>query len=171
MGRKLVVILIVLALVAVAAIKILVDRSSGETRRQPLAAVSVQKPTREKIIQQIQLTGDVLPVQQANIFSKVSGTLDQVLVNIGSHAKAGQILAIIDTTELAQQLEQMQATYFNARVSFERTRQLLDRNLVSKQDLDNAEALMKVAAANFDTLSSPLRFAGISQGVIWTRAQ
>jgi len=162
MGQKLAIIFVTLALIAVAAIRIFGDRAAGETRRQNLPVVSVQKLTREKITQRIELTGDVLPIQQANIFSKVSGTLDRVFVNIGSAVKTGQLLALIDTTELAQQFQQMQATYYNARVSFQRTQQLLDRNLVSKQDLDNAEALMKVAAANFDNARTRLGYARIT---------
>lgn len=162
MKQKLVLTLFILALIVVAAVKILGDRPASETRRQNLPAVSVQKPARELIVQRIQLTGDVLPVRQANIFSKVSGTLDQVYANIGSVVKPGQALALIDTTELAQQVQQMQATYYNARISFQRTQQLLERNLVSKQDLDNAEALMKVAEANFDNARTRLGYALIT---------
>ena len=162
MKTKIVITLAVVVLLGVAAVKILNDQPSGAARRQNLPVVSVAKPTREQISQRIQLTGDVLPVQQANIFAKVSGTLDRVFVNIGSTVRAGQVLALIDTTELAQQLEQTEATYYNARVSFQRTQQLLQRNLVSKQDLDNAEALMKVASANFDNAKTRLAYARIT---------
>lgn len=150
------------ALVSVVALKILADRPAGETRRQGAIAVIADTARRETIVQRIQLTGDVLPIQQASIFSKVSGTLDQVYVNIGSPVGMNQVLAIIDTTELTQQVRQMAATYYNARASYLRTKQLLDGNLASKQDLDNAEALMKVAQSNFDNARTRLGYAQIA---------
>jgi RND family efflux transporter MFP subunit len=153
---------VVVLLIALAAYKILSDRPASDTRRQNVTAVTVETPQREKIIQRIQLTGDVIPVQQASIFSKVSGTLDRVFVNIGSMVKSGQVLALIDTTELVQQVEQTAATFFNARATFQRTKQLLQGNLVSKQDLDNAEALMRVAEANFDNAKTRLGYARIT---------
>jgi hypothetical protein len=67
---------LVVLLAAVAAYKILGDSAGSETRRQNIPVVIVEKPLREKITQRIQLTGDVIAVQQASIFSKVSGTLD-----------------------------------------------------------------------------------------------
>ena len=149
-------------LILVAVYKILGDRSSSDTRRQNVATVTIEHPQHERIIQRIQLTGDVIPVQQANIFAKVSGTLDQVYVNIGAIVKSGQLLALIDTTELVQQVEQMAATFYNARATYLRTKQLLEGNLVSKQDLDNAEALMKVAEANYDNARTRLGYARIS---------
>jgi membrane fusion protein (multidrug efflux system) len=153
---------LVVVLVAAAIYKIVGDRPSAEMRRQNIIAVTVQQPQRETIIQRIQLTGDVLPIQQASIFSKVSGTLDRVYANIGTKARTGQLLALIDTTELVQQVEQMAATYYNARATFLRTKQLLEQNLVSKQDLDNAEALMLVAQANLDGAKTRLGYARIT---------
>lgn len=173
MKRKIVVpIVIVVALLAVAAYKILSDRPSSEMRRQNIPAVTVEKPKREKVTQRIQLTGDVIPVQQASIFSKVSGTLDRMYVNIGSAVKSGQLLALIDTTELVQQFQQTQATYYNTRASYQRTKELLEGSLVSKQDLDNAEATMKVALANYDNAKTRLGYARITapfSGIITKR--
>jgi RND family efflux transporter MFP subunit len=155
-------ILIVLALVSVVVIKVLGDRPAGEMRRQGAVAVIADTARRETIVQRIQLTGDVLPIQQASIFSKVSGNLDQVNVNIGSLVRINQILAVIDTTELIQQVQQMAATYYNARATYLRTKQLLDGNLASKQDLDNADALMQVAQSNFDNARTRLGYARIT---------
>lgn len=153
---------LVVLLAAVAAYKILGDSAGSETRRQNIPVVIVEKPLREKITQRIQLTGDVIAVQQASIFSKVSGTLDRVYDNIGSKVKLGQILALIDTTELTQQVQQTAATFFNARATYERTKQLLQGNLVSKQDLDNADALMRVAEANYENAQTRLGYAWIT---------
>ena len=142
--------------------KILDDKPDAEMRRQNTPTVKIGKPMRQDITERIELTGDVVAIQQASIFSKVSGTLERVFVNIGSPVRRGQLLALIDTTELKQQLQQAEATFFNARLSYDRTQQLLQQNLVSKQDLDNAEAQLKISQANYDAAATRLSYARIT---------
>ncbi len=163
MKRKtLIPIAVVLFLIAVVVLKVLFDRPTSDSRRQNAVAVKVDKARRETVIQRIQITGDVIPIQQASIFSKVSGNLDRVYVNIGARVRTGQLLALIDTTELVQQLQQMSATFYNPRVTYQRTKQLLEGSLVAKQDVDNAEALMKVAEANYENAKTRLGYARIT---------
>jgi membrane fusion protein (multidrug efflux system) len=81
---------------------------------------------------------------------------------MGAEVRQGRVLALIDTTELFQQYQQASATFQNAKLTYERTRDLLEQNLVSKQDLDNADATMKVAAAAFETAKTRLGYAWIT---------
>jgi multidrug resistance efflux pump len=71
----------------------------------------------------------------------VSGTLDLVYVDMGSAVRRGQMLALIDTTELSQTRGQAAAT---------------------AQDLENAEATMKVAVAALDIATTRLDYARIT---------
>ena len=98
---------------------------------------------------------------QAGIFSKVSGNLESIYTDMGSNVFSGQLLATIDSTELYQQFQQTNATYQNARMTFDRVQQLIDKNLASKQDLDNADAAMKVAKANYEAAATRLSYARI----------
>jgi membrane fusion protein (multidrug efflux system) len=72
------------------------------------------------------------------------------------------LLAVIDSTELVQQDQQSTATFLNAQMNYQRTRQLLDQNLVAKEDLDNAEASMRVADANRVLAKTRLGYARIT---------
>jgi RND family efflux transporter MFP subunit len=139
--------------------------SSGDgsdTRRQNIPLVKIGKPSRDTMRYVLEFTGDMVAARQANIFSKVGGNLEKVYVDMGAEVRQGQLLALIDTTELFLQYQQASATFENARVSFERTRDLVEQNLVSKQDLDNAEAAMKVARAASETAKTRLRYAWIT---------
>lgn len=107
-------------------------------------------------------TGDVVAIQQAAIFSKVSGNLERIYADMGMHVERNQLLALIDTTELHQQYQQAAATYQNARVTYKRTKELFEQNLVAQQDLDNAEATMKVSHAAFETATTHLAYARIT---------
>lgn len=152
----------ILAILAIVMVRIATRRSAAGPRRQSVPTVRVEKPARDTVAYTLQSTGDVVSIQQASIYSKVSGNLDHVYVNLGAVVRRNQLLALIDTTELAQQVQQTAATYYTARTDFQRKKQLLDENLVAKQDFDNAEALLKVAQANYEMAKTRLGYARIT---------
>jgi membrane fusion protein (multidrug efflux system) len=152
----------VLLLLALAAYRIFTGGSSTETRRQNTPFVKVETLRRDTVVVRLRFTGDIVPIQQAGIFSKVSGNLERVYVDMGMRVGRGQLLARIDTTELHQQYQQAQATYENARLTYQRTKDLFEQNLVAKQDLDNAGTTQKIAAAAYETAQTRLRYAWIT---------
>lgn len=154
--------LLVLLVVGVVIFRVVSGSSAADARRQSVPLVRVELPTRETVQYTLQFTGDMVAVQQAAIFSKVSGNLERVYVDMGAKVRSGQLLAMIDTTELRQQYQQASATYQNARMNYQRTRDLADQNLVAKQEVDNAEAAMKVAKANYDLAATRLGYARIT---------
>lgn len=151
-----------LAILTIVVVRVATRRSSAGPRRQNVPTVRVEKPARDTVAYTLQSTGDVVSIQQADIYSKVSGNLDHVYVNLGAMVRRNQLLALIDTTELVQQVQQTAATYYTARTDFERKKQLLDENLVAKQDFDNAEVQLKVAEANYGTAKTRLGYARIT---------
>jgi membrane fusion protein (multidrug efflux system) len=150
---------VILALVAY---RILGGGSAADSARQGAPLVRIEQPHRERVTYSLQFTGDVVAIQQASIFSKVSGNLDRVFVDMGMRVERNQTLALIDTTELHQQYQQAEATFENARLTFRRTKDLFTQNLVSGQDLDNAEATMKVTSASFEAAKTRLGYARIT---------
>lgn len=143
-----------------------VRENSKEAARRPAAilTVEVSTPQRSQIVRSLYFTGDILPIQQATIFSKVSGNLEKVLVDIGDYVKQGQLLALIDTTIYAQNARQAQgihmqaqATLQNARMNFERNESLLGQNLIAKQDLDNARTAYEIAQAQVEGAQASYR--------------
>ena len=151
----------ILAIVALVIVRTVTSNSTADVQRQNAPLVKVERPHMETVYHTLRFTGDVLAIQQANIYSKVSGNLERIYVDIGMSVRRNQLLALIDTTELYQQFQQASATYLNARVSYNRTKELAERSLVSKQDLDNAETSMKVAQAAFETAQTRLGYARI----------
>ena len=159
---KIILAIIILSSIAIVVFKIISGTGSADQRRQSTPIVKVEQPRRETIIYVLKFTGDVAPIQQVNIFSKVSGNLEKVYANMGTYVQKGQLLAQIDTTEIYQQFQQMSATYQNAKLTFQRNNDLSEQNLIAKQDLDNAEAAMKVAGANFEAAKIRLDYARIT---------
>lgn len=160
--KKIIAGIFIIALAGVVTFKIIGTNPAADTRRQSAPLVKVEKPQRETVIYKLQLTGDVAAIQQANIFSKVSGNLERVYADMGSSVRRNQILALIDSTELHEQFQLAAATFYNARVKHQRMLQLLEQNLVSKEDIDDSEAAMKVAEANFEVAKTRLSYARIT---------
>jgi membrane fusion protein (multidrug efflux system) len=121
---------------------------------RPIPSVEVSKAQLGSIARTISFTGNINAYQEANIYPKVNGNLEEEFVNIGDDVKKGQLLALIDTTIYSQNVGQAKGTYMqaeatltNAKIAYERNKSLLDQNLIAKQDLDNSETAYKVAQA------------------------
>jgi membrane fusion protein (multidrug efflux system) len=135
--------------------------ATNDTRRNNAPLVDLAKPTRQLVRYQLTYNGDVQPYQQATIYARITGSLETVNVNLGSIVRAGTILARIDSVEPYDQVQQMSATYENARLAYVRSKSLLAGNLISKQDVDNLDAAMKVAKANYELAKTRLGYTRI----------
>ncbi len=159
---KVVIFLIPVALVIAVVLRIYQSDSAAITRRQQVAQVKVELPVRQPIVQSLRLTGDVLPIRQADVYARVYGNLDSICVDIGDYVKINQLMARIDTTELAQQYRQAAATYQNALSLYERAKSLQAQNLSSAQDFETAETGMKVAKEAYEAAETKLGYAQIA---------
>jgi len=117
----------------------------NETSQIALTAVSVVSPQRSAPVQEIILPGNVQPFITSPIYSRTNGYLKQWYVDIGAHVKQGQLLAVIETPEVDQQLEQSlsnlntaKANLALAEITMNRYEGLLKSKAVAQQDVDNA---------------------------------
>ncbi len=109
---------------------------------------------RGSISQVVTATGSLQPVTSVEVGSQVSGLITEVLVDYNSPVKAGQLIAKIDSSTYEQRLRQAEADLASSKASHtltrlntERTRALRTQNLVSAQELDQAEAQLSQADA------------------------
>jgi RND family efflux transporter MFP subunit len=94
---------------------------------------------------EIVLPGNIQAFNDSPIYARTDGYLKKWYVDIGSHVKAGQLLAEIETPEVDQQLDQARADLNTAeanlqlsKITAERYQGLAQSDSVSKQDVDNA---------------------------------
>src|SRR5271156_2450376 len=116
-----------------------------ETVQAALTAVSVVSPKRTTPAEEIILPGNVQPYISSPIYARTNGYLRKWYADIGAHVKQGQLLAVIETPEVDQQLEQSisnldtaKANLALAEITRNRYEGLLKTNAVSRQDVDNA---------------------------------
>ncbi|HTY01004.1 MAG TPA: efflux RND transporter periplasmic adaptor subunit [Bacteroidota bacterium] len=155
-------VVLILGLISIVVYRFAKGTSSADPRRAQIPLVQVENPLKQLVVYELHFTGDVNAVQQAGVYAKVTGNLEKVYVDMGALVSRGQLLAQIDTTELAQQRQQAAATYENALLLYNRNKGLFEQNLVARQDLDNAEAALKVASAGYDAAKTRLGYAYIT---------
>jgi len=116
-----------------------------ETAQAALPAVSVVSPKRTAPADEIILPGNVQPFITSPIYARTNGYLKKWYFDIGAHVKQGQLLAVIETPEVDQQLQQARSNLLTAQANLElasitktRYQGLLKSNAVSQQDVDNA---------------------------------
>ena len=117
----------------------------GETATLALPSVTVVTPKQAAQSQEIVLPGNVQPFTQSPIFARTNGYLKRWYFDIGAHVKKGQLLAVIDSPEVDQQLQQARSNLSTANANLELATITRDRyqglkktNAVSQQDVDNA---------------------------------
>lgn len=118
---------------------------SAETTQAALPAVSVVSPKQTAPTDEIILPGNVQPFISSPIYARTNGYLRKWYFDIGAHVKKGQLLAIIETPEVDQQLQQARSNLLTAQANLDlaaitktRYQGLLKSNAVSQQDVDNA---------------------------------
>jgi multidrug efflux pump subunit AcrA (membrane-fusion protein) len=77
-----------------------------ETAQVALTSVSVVLPQKTTPAQEIILPGNVQPFITSPIYSRTNGYLKKWYFDIGARVKQGELLAVIETPEVDQQLEQ-----------------------------------------------------------------
>ena len=159
-------------------------RDLTEVRAVPTVAIVV--PTRVENHQGLDLPGRLEAFIRAPIYARVPGYLKSWKYDIGSRVKTGDVLAVIDTPDLDQQLMQAraalsvaQANAKLAQITAERWQSLAGTDAVAKQDVDqrnftwNANvAQVKAAQASVDQLVAEegfKRLAAPFDGIVTAR--
>jgi RND family efflux transporter MFP subunit len=108
--------------------------------------VQVEQPVLQTTAQEIVLPGNMQPYTLAPIYARTTGYVKVWYHDIGSHVNKGDLLAVIETPELDQQLSAAKADLATAqsnaglaKTTSDRYADLIGRDAVSQQDTDNAK--------------------------------
>src|SRR6202034_1127509 len=108
-----------------------------------IPTVSLVKPVSSGKGQALVLPGTLQAYYDAQLYSRVPGYVHAWYKDIGARVKKGDVLALIDTPELDQQIDQAradlgaaQSTQKLSAVTAERWNSLLPLDAVSKQDAE-----------------------------------
>jgi RND family efflux transporter MFP subunit len=130
--------------------------------------VSLVQPVFEKSASEIVLPGNIQAYTQAPIYARTTGYVKAWYKDIGAHVHKGDLLAVIETPELDQQLAQARADLATAqsnaslaKVTANRYQGLIGQNAVSQQDTDNA--VQQLEARNSQVASAQANVQRLEQ--------
>ncbi|QGZ59850.1 efflux RND transporter periplasmic adaptor subunit [Paraburkholderia acidiphila] len=113
------------------------------TDAQAIPTVATVQPQASPASEPLVLPGRLAAYINAPIYARVSGYLHAWYADIGTHVKAGQLLGVIDTPDLDQQLQQARADLQNsvaneklAATTAKRWTEMLKQDSVSQQEAD-----------------------------------
>ena len=105
--------------------------------------VAVAKVGTEDIAHDIVLTAEFKPFQEIEVMAKVAGYVKKINVDVGDHVQEGQLLALIEVPEMADDLARAQSMLNRSQAEVAR----------AKDDLQRAESAHMIAHLSFTRLS------------------
>jgi RND family efflux transporter MFP subunit len=135
-----------------------------ETVHLAIPTVAVISPQRAAPTQELVLPGNVQPFTSAPIFARTNGYLKAWYKDIGTYVKAGELLAVIETPEVDQQLQNARANLRVAEANLatseataKRFTELQHTNAVSKLEVDNAVGAARANRATVEANRASVR--------------
>ncbi|MGH7770745.1 MAG: efflux RND transporter periplasmic adaptor subunit [Candidatus Binatia bacterium] len=152
------------------------ERRSGVAREIPVRLAPVKKGP---IAYVLSTSGDVLPLSQVDVISRVSGYVERVHFEMGDRVAAGQVVATVDQKEQRHHVEENEAAVkvaeatlrekesqlVDAEKQLERARSLRQKDFISSQELDTTETKAHTAKAQKELAQAQLaqREAALAQ--------
>jgi HlyD family secretion protein len=132
-------------------------------RTRPARYIYRTEPvTRGSVTATIGATGKVSAVEMIEVGTQVSGTIKEIYVDYNSAVRKGQLIALLDPDVLQSRVEEAnaalalskagvtrsKASLTDADRAHKRSKELWERNLIAKSELDAAETALLLARAS-----------------------
>lgn len=178
------IIIAIILLVVILAIFIVIKRNE-----QPFdVSYETAAASRDTIRTSISATGSIEPVTEVEVGTQVSGIIDKILVDYNSVVHKGQVIALLDRTNLLSELNSAKSQLASAKsdlayqkANYKRVKNLYEKGMVSADEYDTARlALLKAQQTclyqeenvnkaqtnlNYATITSPIDGIVISKDV------
>jgi RND family efflux transporter MFP subunit len=169
-----------IAILIVTRVRASAPSRSHDSRDAVPAAVAIVK--RAAIGNSFSVAGEFIPYQEIEMHAKVSGYVRKINVDIGDRVKTGQVLAVLEVPELMAQLQGTNAGVRRSQQEIERAQNEVARDqaqyaalhanairleqadkarpgLIAQQELDDAQAKDRAAAAQVESAKAALSSA------------
>ncbi len=143
---------------------------------RPTLLVSTAQVEPHQFETTLEVLGELRPQAEVEVMSRISGRLQQVLVNRGEVVREGQLLAVVDDVDLRQQIlraeaaiavaragvNREEAIYRNLLLQVKRYQDLHEEALISTQELEDLESRLFVAEAQRELTKAQVQQAEAS---------
>ncbi len=120
--------------------------------------IRLVRPVVAPAVQAVYATGTVEPSVLIPIAPRSTGVLTQLLVDEGDTVAKGQVLARLDDSDLAKNIEELKAKEVLAKKEYERKSALISKGAVSQSMVDQADAEWQATHAALDRATVQMDF-------------
>jgi RND family efflux transporter MFP subunit len=120
---------------------------ASDNRPADVPTVAVAKASTENLSHGLVLTAEFRPFQEVDVMAKVAGYIKQINVDVGDRVKQGQLLAILEIPEMADDLKKADAAVVRAQAEVTR----------AKDEVRRAESAHSFAHLSYE------RFAAVAE--------
>ncbi len=153
------------------------------------------KLTKQNITESLSTTGIIQSKEESHVYSKINGMIENILVEENELVKKGDIVAIIDSSDLTIQIKQQENTiinienelndlknngninlineYENKKNSYENTKEIYERNktlfnsdAISQIELDASHLNYETMKNELNVIESNLRNSSLNQDIL-----
>lgn len=118
----------------------------------PTKLYETETVEKKDIVNQVIVTGKVIPEDEIEIKPQISGIIDKIYLEEGVQVKAGDMIAKIKIVPNEQSLNQARGRVRNAeialnntKIEYDRNKALFDKGVISSQDFNNQQLQMDQA--------------------------
>jgi len=153
-----------------------------QSQAQSTPEIGVVKVERRDLTQTLNVSSELVPFQQIDVYAKESGFVHELNVDYGTHVRAGEVMAVLEIPELQLQVDEDRADVQNGTSQVAHAKDLLaseeaeqkvthlqytrlngvataQPNLVAQQDLDSWQGKDLSAQADVQAAQSSLQSA------------
>ena len=135
-----------------------------KTNSKPLVEYDIQSPKIQSIEKKTVVTGKVIPEDEVEIKPQISGIIELLYVDEGDLVTNGDLLAKVKVVPDEQALNSAKGRlsntlilFENAKIEFKRNQSLFEKEIISKQQFDNAKLSYDQAEQNLKNARSDLQ--------------
>ena len=125
------------------------DQEAAQGQRVLVVRVRHALPSRS-----LEIPATVHGFVETPIYAKIAGYLKMIKVDKGDRVTAGQVLAVLESPEVDQQVANARANYQLQAITNERNQELVREALIAQQVADESRAAMLQAKATLEQLEA-----------------
>ncbi|GGE40456.1 RND family efflux transporter MFP subunit [Pedobacter psychrotolerans] len=152
--------------------------SKAEKQKEKPLTIATFALKKEKLSTQLSLPGELIALQQVDLYAKVSSFVKSLKVDIGSEVSKGQLLMTLEAPEMASQLAASQsrikaqeAIYTASKANYNRLYETSKTpGTISTNDLDQALARKNSDLAQLEAAKAAYKEVGSVQDYLTIRA-
>lgn len=155
--KKIIWIIIIVVVIAIVAFSVFGKKKATQEAEQKKTPTAVAKRDDISII--LDEVGEIRPVKEVNVKSKLSGRIINMYVKEGQFIHEGDIIAEIEPdmsqaqtlSRIKSNLKTTEINLENAKKDYESSKELFDKELISDEDWRDAQNALKLAQIDYDS--------------------